>query len=98
MIIDIISRETGISAGQIRNTIELLSQGATIPFISRYRKEVTGSLDEVQIATIKERNDKLLELEARRETILKTIEEQGQLTDELKARIQAIWDANEPEN
>jgi uncharacterized protein len=98
MIIDIISRETGISAGQIRNTIELLSQGATIPFISRYRKEVTGSLDEVQIATIKERNDKLLELEARRETILKTIEEQGQLTDELKARIQAIWDANELED
>lgn len=98
MIIDIISRETGISAGQIRNTIELLSQGATIPFISRYRKEVTGSLDEVQIATIKERNDKLLELEARRETILKTIEEQGQLTDELKARIQTIWDANELED
>ena len=98
MIIDIISRETGISAGQIRNTIELLSQGATIPFICRYRKEVTGSLDEVQIATIKERNDKLLELEARRETILKTIEEQGQLTDELKARIQTIWDANELED
>lgn len=98
MIIDIISRETGISDGQIRNTIELLSQGATIPFISRYRKEVTGSLDEVQIATIKERNDKLLELEARRETILKTIEEQGQLTDELKARIQTIWDANELED
>ncbi len=98
MIINIISRETGISVGQIRNTIELLTQGATIPFISRYRKEMTGSLDEVQIATIKERNDKLVELENRRETILKTISEQGLLTDQLKARIEATWDSNELED
>ncbi|MGL5938761.1 MAG: Tex family protein [Phocaeicola sp.] len=82
-----------IKEQQVANTIALLDGGATIPFISRYRKEVTGGLDEVQIGEIKERNDKLNELVKRKATILKTIEEQGKLTDDLKKRIEGSWDA-----
>ena len=87
-----------IAVRQVENTLSLLNGGATIPFISRYRKEATGGLDEVQIGEIKERYDKLTEMAKRKETILKTIEEQGKLTDELKKRIEACWDATELED
>ena len=72
-----------VSVHQVDNTLSLLDGGATIPFISRYRKEATGGLDEVQIGEIKDRNDKLCELAKRKETILSTIEEQGKLTPEV---------------
>ncbi|PRY96987.1 Tex family protein [Marinilabilia salmonicolor] len=94
----LIAEKTGISATQVNNTIELLDEGATIPFISRYRKERTGSLDEVAIGNIKEAYDKLQELEKRKATILKTIEEQELLTDELKSRIENCYDSTELED
>ncbi len=80
------------------NTLKLLAEGATIPFISRYRKEATGGLDEVQIAAIDTAHKKLVELEKRKETILATIEEQGKLSDELRARIARCMDATELED
>jgi len=83
-----ISSTLSINEWQVENTIRLFDDGATIPFISRYRKEVTGSLDEVQITAIKDILSKLKEIDQRRETILKTIDEQGKLTDELKERIE----------
>lgn len=94
----LISTELNISLKQVANTISLLDEGATIPFISRYRKEMTGSLDEVEIGNIKERYAKLQEIQKRRETILTTIEEQGVLTDELRKKIEGTWDANELED
>ncbi|PWD98590.1 Tex family protein [Marinilabilia rubra] len=94
----LVAEQTGISFQQVRNTIELLDEGATIPFISRYRKERTGSLDEVAIASVKESYDKFLEIEKRKATILKTIEEQDQLTDELKEKINNCFDATELED
>lgn len=97
-IISLISSALNIRESQIGKTIELLDSGATIPFISRYRKEVTGGLDEVQIAAIKEQNDKLNELVKRRETILKSIDEQEKLTPELKSRIENCWNASELED
>ena len=97
-IIDLISSALSIKASQIEKTIGLLDSGATIPFISRYRKEVTGGLDEVQIGAIKEQNDKLNELVKRRETILKSIEEQEKLTPELKTRIENCWNSSELED
>ena len=84
----LISRILNIPAGQVERTIGLLGEGATIPFISRYRKEVTGGLDEVQIGNIKDQLDKLTELKKRKESILSSIEEQGKLTPELKKRIE----------
>ena len=72
---------------QVRAAIELLDDGATVPFISRYRKEVTGALDDTQLRQLEERLKYLRELEQRRETILKSIEEQGKLTDELTLSI-----------
>ncbi len=86
---DIIARELGVRIPQVTATISLLDEGATVPFISRYRKERTGSLDEVQIAGIRDRLTQLRDLDARRETVLKTIEEQGKLTDELRKKIEA---------
>ncbi len=97
-IINLISSALNIKASQIEKTIELLDSGATIPFISRYRKEVTGGLDEVQIGAIKEQNDKLNELVKRRETILKSIEEQEKMTPELKTRIENCWNSSELED
>lgn len=93
-----IANALGIAVHQADNTLTLLAGGATIPFISRYRKEATGGLDEVQIGEIKDRNDKLCELAKRKETILSTIEEQGKLTDELRHRIEQSWDATELED
>ena len=94
----LISRILNIPAGQVERTITLLNEGATIPFISRYRKEVTGGLDEVQISNIKDQLDKLTELKKRKETILTSIEEQGKLTSELKKRIEESWDSTEIED
>lgn len=77
---------------QVDKTIELLNSGATIPFIARYRKELTGSLDEVQIAEIQKEYQKAVELEKRKQFILETIESQGKLTDPLRARIESCFD------
>lgn len=95
---NLISNRVGISAKQVAATVALLNENATIPFIARYRKEKTSSLDEVQIAAIADEYHRYLEIEDRKATILKTIEEQGQLTDELKARIEKCWDATELED
>ena len=94
----LIAKQIGISEKQVAGTVGLLEEGCTIPFISRYRKEVTGALDEVQVAGISDQLEKLRELEKRKETILSTIEEQGKLTAELKGRIEASWDSTELED
>ena len=94
----IISGILNIPSVQVGKTIELLGEGATIPFISRYRKEATGGLDEVQIGNIKDQLDKLTELKKRKESILSSIEEQGKLTPELKERIEKSWDSTEIED
>ena len=83
---------------RVESTLKLLQGGATIPFISRYRKEATGGLDEVQIGDIHTRYEKLCELAKRKETVLSTIEEQGKLTDTLRERISNCWDATELED
>lgn len=97
-IAGIISRRLGIGEKQVQAVIGLLHEGATIPFIARYRKERTGSLDEVQIAQIESENSRLEELEQRKQTVLSTIEEQGKLTDELRARIEACEESVELED
>lgn len=94
----IISGELQLREQQVKNTIDLLEEGATIPFISRYRKERTGSLDEVQIAAIKERYEKLCELEKRKQTVLSSIEEQEKLTDDLRDRIEKCLSMTELED
>lgn len=93
-----IAAELKLPAHRIANTLKLLQGGATIPFISRYRKEATGGLNEVQIGDIQTRYEKLCELSKRKETVLSTIEEQGKLTPELKARISTCWNATELED
>ncbi|MBN2637409.1 MAG: RNA-binding transcriptional accessory protein [Prolixibacteraceae bacterium] len=97
-IIEIISQNLGIKSTQVINTVSLFNEGATVPFISRYRKERTGSLDEVQVLQIKELNEKFTELEKRKETVLKTINEQEKLTPELKERIENCFDSVELED
>jgi uncharacterized protein len=94
----LISQSLAIPEKQVTRTIELLDDGATIPFISRYRKEATGGLDEVKIGEIKQLYEKYLELSKRKETILNSIEEQGKMTSELKSRIENTWDATELED
>ncbi len=84
-----ISEELNLTTKQVQATVVLLEEGATVPFIARYRKEATGSLDEVAITTVRDRLDQLRELDKRREAILKSLEERGQLTDELKEKIHA---------
>jgi protein Tex len=96
--LSILSNELQISEKQIAGTVQLLEEGATIPFISRYRKEITGGLDEVQIANISTRINQLIELEKRRETVLHTIEEQGKLTAELRKKITNTYDPIELED
>lgn len=88
----LIHKELGLRPQQVENTLKLLDDGATVPFISRYRKEATGNLDEVQIGNIAQSYTKLKETAARKETIIKTIEEQGKLTPELRAEIDNTWD------
>ncbi len=96
--IEIIAGQLGVRQEQVESTLELLNEGATVPFISRYRKERTGSLDEVQVLKIKEQGEKLAELEKRKETVLKTIDEQEKLTPELKERITNCYDPVELED
>ncbi len=96
--IKIIAAELNITAKQAENTVMLLAEGATVPFISRYRKEMTGTLDEVKISEIKNLSEKLEELEKRRESILQAIEKQDKLTPELKAKIEATYDSAELED
>lgn len=94
----IIAKNLSISLRSVENTLQLLEDGCTIPFISRYRKERTGNLDEVQIAAISDANDKLKEIGKRKDTIIKTITDQGKMTEELLKRINNSWDANELED
>ena len=89
----IIATSLELNQTKVANTLALLDEGCTIPFISRYRKEKTGGLDEVQIANIAQWKDKLTELTKRKETICKTIDELGKLTPELKSRIDSTWDS-----
>ena len=95
---DLIAKALQLPLPQVRNTIGLLESGATIPFISRYRKEMTGGLNEVQITDVKNWLDKLTELKVRKDTILNALEKQEKLTPELKARIESSWDSNEIED
>lgn len=94
----LIANKIGIAEKQVEATVALLNDNATIPFIARYRKEKTGSLDEVQIAAIADEYHRFLEIDDRKATILKTIDEQGKLTAELKARIEQSWDLTELED
>lgn len=94
----LIQKELGVRLPQVENTIKLLDDGATVPFISRYRKEATGNLDEVQIGSIAQSYAKLKETAARKETIIKTIDEQGKLTPELRKEIDATWDSTRLED
>lgn len=96
--LEIITDKLVISAKQIENTARLLEEGATVPFVSRYRKEATGSLDEVQITAIKEQLAKLKEADKRRESIINSIEKQGKLTDELKAQLENTYALTELED
>src|SRR5690554_6792735 len=98
IIHSLISKALNISLKHIENSIQLLDEGATIPFISRYRKEATGGLDEVQIADVKSLYDKYRELEKRKEFILKSIADQEKLTPELKSAIESSWDSTELED
>ena len=98
MLIKIISKELGFAPDKVRNVVELLDGGATIPFISRYRKEATGSMDEVAVGNVKDMYEKLNAIVQRKETVLATIEEQGKLTPELKQRIDNCFDAVELED
>ena len=93
-----IGKALGLSERSVTNTLQLLEEGCTIPFISRYRKERTGNLDEVQITAISDAYDKLKEISKRKDTVVKTITEQGKMTDDLQRRIDACWDANELED
>src|SRR5512144_633027 len=88
-IITFIIEETGLKPFQVQQTVALLREGATVPFIARYRKEQTGELDEVQVRTVEEQLGYFCELEERKITVLKSIEEQGKLTPELQARIES---------
>ncbi|MBW8334160.1 MAG: RNA-binding transcriptional accessory protein [Prolixibacteraceae bacterium] len=97
-IIRLIAQWVGIQEIQAINTIQLLNEGGTVPFISRYRKESTGSLDEVQIESVKDAKEKMEELLKRKETILKTIQEQDLLMPDLKKRIEDCFDPTELED
>ena len=98
MFAKLIAERLGLREKQVAGTLALLDDGATIPFIARYRKERTGALDEVQIAAISEQNERLKEIQKRKETITKTITEQERMTPELEQRIADCWDATELED
>jgi uncharacterized protein len=93
-----ISRTLSKSKSQVSNTVKLLEEGATIPFISRYRKEATGSLDETEVTAIEKEWKRLLELVKRREAILKSINDQELLTPELAVKINNCWNMAELED
>ena len=95
---DLIADALALTPKQVKNTIQLLTDGATVPFISRYRKEMTDALDEVQVSNIKEQYERLLEIESRKKTVLAAIEKQEKLTPELRERINSCWDMVELED
>ncbi|HNX88033.1 MAG TPA: Tex family protein [Paludibacteraceae bacterium] len=97
-LIKLLSASCQLSTRQTLNALKLLEEGSTIPFISRYRKEATGGMDEVQLADLKEQYDKLCELAKRKATVLKSIEEQDKLTPELQKRIEECWNSSELED
>ena len=94
----LIAQQLNLQERAVDNTLALLDEGCTIPFISRYRKERTGGLDEVQIAAISTQYERFKEIQKRKETVLKTIAEQDKLTPELEKRITDCWDATELED
>lgn len=96
--ISLVANWLQLNEKNVHHTMQLIDEGSTIPFISRYRKEMTGGLDEVQIAAIHEQYEKLKEISKRKETILNTIDEQGKLTPELKKRIDSCWNLTELED
>ena len=98
IIVRLIARSLNLGVEAVGNTLALLEEGCTIPFISRYRKERTGGLDEVQIAAINDENGRLKEIQKRKETVVKTITEQEKMTPELEKRIADCWDATELED
>lgn len=98
VFVSLIAGNLQLTEKSVLHTMQLIDEGSTIPFISRYRKEMTGGLDEVQIAAISDQYDKLREITKRKETILKTIEEQEKLTPELKKRIDSCWNLTELED
>ena len=97
-LLDVLSKMVGISRQQVERTVNLLEEGGTIPFISRYRKESTGGLDEVQIQKISESYSELIELQKRKEYVLGVIDEQRKLTPELESKIQDCWSSVELED
>src|SRR5260221_14578907 len=92
-----IAEEVKVPLVSLVKTITLFEEGATVPFLARYRKEATGNMNEEQLRLLEERLAYFRELEERRQTVLRTIEEQGKLTPELRARIEAIVDKHELE-
>ncbi len=94
----IISRKTGLELWRVQNVLKLIDGGATIPFISRYRKEATGGMDEVQVAQVSDALERLLAIDKRKDTVLSSIESQEKLTPELRRRIENCWDATELED
>ena len=96
--IKLIAKKLGLHEWQVENTIRLMDDGATIPFISRYRKEMTGSLDEVKLMHIKEEYVRLKDLDSRRESVIKSIEEQEKMTPELLAKIESALTMSELED
>ncbi len=98
IIAKLIAQALGLSIEAVGNTLALLEEGCTIPFISRYRKERTGALDEVQIAAINDENERLKEISKRKETVVKTITDLDKMTPELQKRIDDCWDATELED
>jgi uncharacterized protein len=98
IFVRLIAENLKLSEKAITNTLKLLDEGCTIPFIARYRKEATGGLDEVQIAAISEQNERLKEISKRKETVIKTITDLGKMTPELQKRIDQCWDSTELED
>ena len=94
----LIAQSLNLNIEAVGNTLSLLEEGCTIPFISRYRKERTGALDEVQIAAINDENERLKDIQKRKETVIKTITEQEKMTPELQKRIEQCWDSTELED
>src|SRR5262245_16250600 len=93
-----ISKEVGAPVARVETTIKLIEDGGTVPFIARYRKEATGNLDEVKIRNIADRRQYYSDLEARRATVLASVEKQGKLTDDLKEKILACYSKHELED
>lgn len=98
IIVKLIAQALNLGVEAVGNTLALLEEGCTIPFISRYRKERTGALDEVQIAAINDENERLKDIAKRKETVVKTIGDLGKMTPELEKRIADCWDATELED